>query len=100
MRAVKVGANEAIEKAVVPVGELLLGGIGRASKPIDKALRISSILVFAICMAYPPLTLMVLVSKNGNLLWCPIPYQVLWIEIPFTDKSIHFVHITKNLLLL
>jgi hypothetical protein len=38
IRAVKVGANEAIEKAVVPVGELLLGGIGRASKPIDKAL--------------------------------------------------------------
>ena len=38
MRTVKVWSHKTVEKAVVPVGELLLGGIGRASKPIDKAL--------------------------------------------------------------
>jgi len=38
VRTVKVGANEAVEKAVVPVGELLFEGIGCAPEPIDKAL--------------------------------------------------------------
>ena len=38
VRTVKVWSYKTIEKAVVPVGELLFEGIGCASEPIDKAL--------------------------------------------------------------
>ena len=38
VRSVKVGSHETVKKAVVPVGELLLEGVGRTSEPIDKAL--------------------------------------------------------------
>ena len=38
MRTVKVWSYKTVEKAVVPVGELLFEGIGCASEPIDKAL--------------------------------------------------------------
>ena len=38
VRTVKVGSHKTVEKAVVPVGELLFEGIGCASEPINKAL--------------------------------------------------------------
>mgnify|MGYP000044045366 CR=1 FL=1 len=38
VRTVKVWSYKTIEKAVVPVGELLFEGIGCASEPINKAL--------------------------------------------------------------
>ena len=47
VRTVKVGSHKTVEKAVVPVGELLFEGIGCASEPIDKAL--SDFLNLGIC---------------------------------------------------
>ena len=38
VRAVEVGAHKTVEKAVVPVCELLLKGVRCSSEPIDKAL--------------------------------------------------------------
>ena len=38
VRTVKVGSHKTVEKAVVPVGELLLERVGCASEPINKAL--------------------------------------------------------------
>ena len=38
VRAVKVGSYKTVEKAVVPVGELLFERVGCPSEPIDKAL--------------------------------------------------------------
>ena len=47
VRTVKVGSHKTVEKAVVPVGELLFEGIGCAPEPIDKAL--SDFLNLGIC---------------------------------------------------
>ena len=50
MRTVKVGSHKTVEKAVVPVGELLFEGIRCASEPIDKAL--SDFFNLGICHLY------------------------------------------------
>ena len=38
MRAVEVRSHKTVEQAIIPIRELLFECIGRASKPIDKAL--------------------------------------------------------------
>ena len=50
VRAVEIGSHKTVEKAVVPVGELLFEGIGCAPEPIDKAL--SDFLNLGICHLY------------------------------------------------